>query len=382
MIRFLVLFLCLFSRLTFAENLPHTCSGQENCILYHPTCLEDFESRYRLEGTLDNDSDFGMVFLVRKKGDAETDYVVKMIPVVSDKLIQFYDHSDSSTQHELEHKYKLKEKFIHYSIFKDKNGNPQDLPKDEIFVSQKLSDLVLAHEALNFPILEDVFECDFILKKQKTGLRYLQHPIPNFREMHWYYTVVKKHKMWSKILIHKEDLDKFRENQDLLLFSLRYSLYKSWEKYGFVHGDILNGTGNNLFYDLEHHKEKYIVFPFEDKFYKFEIKNQQIPLLLLFDFSFADMTQFKKFKKVPTQSVSAYPIGDSKSTEHKRTTDIQGINDVLASILGAHKDYIPQLSTTQNRDLVASFPAKAMTQHEFEEWKKTVHESEILRIVD
>ena len=366
-----------FASIAFAENQPNACT-QESCLTYQASCLENFENKYRLQGILDEASDFGMVFRVGKKSDPDSEYVVKMIPVVSDKLIHFYDHSDKTTQYELEAKYKLKEKFVHFSIFKDVNGNLQDLPKDEIFVSQKLSDLVSAHEALNFPTLEEVFECDFIVKRQKTGIRFLEHPIPNFPDMHWYYTVVKKHKMWNKILAHKEDMEKFRESQKLLLFSIRYSLYKSWEKYGFVHGDILNGSGNNLFYNLEKRKEKYVVFSFEDKFYKFELKNQEIPLLLLFDFSFADMKQFKKFKKAPTRSVGEFPIGDAKTTELKRSTDIKGINYVLGSILGEYKEFIPQIPTTQNRELVASYPGKAMTKQDFDEWKKTVSDSEIL----
>lgn len=88
-------------------------------------------------------------------------------------------------------------------------------------------------------------------------------------------------------------------NDHLLLasYGLRYSLYVAYTKYGFAHGDIVNGRDNNLMldYDIIDPKIYFILFKTKigDKMYRFSYylfdRHNVIPKIVLIDFGSSNM---------------------------------------------------------------------------------------------
>ena len=88
-------------------------------------------------------------------------------------------------------------------------------------------------------------------------------------------------------------------NDNLLLasYGLRYSLYVAYTKYGFAHGDIVNGRDNNLMldYDIINPNIKFILFKTKigNKIYRFSYylfdRHNIIPKIVLIDFGSSNM---------------------------------------------------------------------------------------------
>lgn len=88
-------------------------------------------------------------------------------------------------------------------------------------------------------------------------------------------------------------------NDHLLLasYGLRYSLYVAYTKYGFAHGDIVNGRDNNLMldYDIINSNIQFILFKtkIENKIYRFSYhlfdRQNIIPKIVLIDFGSSNM---------------------------------------------------------------------------------------------
>lgn len=172
---------------------------------------------------------------------------------------------------------------------------------------------------------------------------------------------------------HCEQNQLFKKYTDLVVFQLQWSLFISFKRFNFVHGDIYHGTKNNVFCNvLNLFGKKYTIIKYKNLIWKFPIDGQ-LPYIIMFDFEFSDFS-YKNIQinnKIPTLSIQQYPIGNTSTIEKKRELDITGLNIALKKI-GINKK-IPQVSTYYNKDLLNGFEKYRITEEQFSKLDKNIY---------
>lgn len=177
-----------------------------------------------------------------------------------------------------------------------------------------------------------------------------------------------------KILKNIKHLQIFNNQQDHIIFQCKWCLYVSYYLYKFVHGDIYNGREHNILYNIKHTNKKYSIYKHGAHIWKFEIKDNSYPYLILFDFDYSNFTydKYKLTSKVPTLSIKNYPLGSKKNTNMKRKLDIAGINNILQNCLGFNgKNLLEQVNVSENKRLLNGLEKYKISVKEYKQLDKS-----------
>ena len=163
----------------------------------------------------------------------------------------------------------------------------------------------------------------------------------------------------------------FKKYQDLVIFQLQWSLFISFKRFQFVHGD-LHYNENTLCTSLNLFGKNFIIFKYKNLIWKFPF-NGTLPIITMFDFEFSDFSykNIHIFNKIPLTSLQNYPMNSPKTTEKKRELDIIGLNKALKTV-GINKK-IPQISTYYNKNLLDGFDKYKINESELTKLDKNIY---------
>ena len=202
-------------------------------------------------------------------------------------------------------------------------------------------------------------------------------PIPHDKQKKFHLLDIPNQKFYILVQPHLEhcmDNQQFTQNPDLIVFLLQWSLFIAFDKYKFVHGDILEGSDNSvLCHTFQFFGKQFCIVKFGNLIWKFPLIDGKIPCVIMFDFGFSEFT-FRKHKInniVPFTTPDQFPLGSQKLLEEKRKQDILGLNIVLKKN-GIQKQ-IPFVKTSDNKHLLNNFDNYKITEKQFNELDPNIY---------
>lgn len=127
--------------------------------------------------------------------------------------------------------------------------------------------------------------------------------------------------------------DDFRLQAHHIVFQCCWALFVSYELFKFVHGDILQGRNHNILCNKIKCNKKYVIYKYKGNIWRFKLKNNIFPYIILFDYGFSNFN-YDSFN-IKTRVPLSQPLISSNNPENyeiKRKYDIDGLNHVLYNI--------------------------------------------------